>query len=227
MSSSPSDELFERMRKAIQRKKYQEMEEIIRDRRYSPDAVGGGDERTNLHTASQKDDSRAINILLGQGNIDPNVETSEGVTPLMLASSQGKIEALAALLDDMRVDPEYSDSRDRTAKDLIPDSSVIKKKKAIKMFEERERRGAAEGQGAKLAIIIGNVHYETGTGLDDLEGAGQDIEEIQALMEASNYTVKIFTDSKNIIKTILDVMTKWTGSIRYFQFFYAGKIFFF
>ena len=115
------------MRKAIQRKKYEEMEEIIRDRRYSPDAVGGDDERSNLHTASQKDDSRAIKILLGQGNIDPNVETSEGVTPLMLASSQGKMEALAALLADMRVDPEYSDNRDRTAKELIPDGSVIKK----------------------------------------------------------------------------------------------------
>ena len=143
----------------------------------------------------------------------------------MLASSQGKMEALAALLADMRVDPEYSDNRDRTAKELIPDRSVIKKARAIKMFEERERRGAAEGKEAKLAIIIGNVHYETETGLDDLEGAREDIEEIQGLMEASNYTVKTFMDSKNIIETILGVMTEWTGSIRYFQFFYAGKIF--
>ena len=77
MSSSPTDELYKRMREAITKKKYEEMEDIIGDSCYCPNAVGAKDRRTNIHTACQRDDGQAVNILLGQGNIDTNAETSD------------------------------------------------------------------------------------------------------------------------------------------------------
>ena len=226
MASSPTDELYKRMREAITKKKYEEMEDIIGDHRYCPDAVGAKDARTNIHTACQRNDGRAVNILLGQGNIDTNAETSDRLTPLMMASQAGHLEALEALLEDLRVDPERTDDTDRTAKEMFPEGKEIKKAKAMKMFEKRERRVAGAVEGERVAVVIGNIHYK-GTGLNNLPGAGRDVTEITAFLKTSNYDVKTVMDSKNIIVDIMNVMKAIpSGSIKYLQFFYAGMAIF-
>ena len=227
MSNSPTAEHFQKMRQAITKKQYKEMEAILKDHRYSPDAVGGKDGRSNLHTAAQRDDERAINLLLGQRHVDPNIETQDGLTALMIASKNGKLEALEALLADMRVDPERTNHEDQNARDLFftPDGSNVKRVKAMQLFQDRERKLAVVGKESKLAIIIGNSHYRKETGLDDLEGAGKDVTEMKALLETSNYTVFTFKDSENLIRDIFSVMEKIpAGSIKYLQFFYAGMV---
>ena len=123
----------------------------------------------------------------------------------------------------MRVDLERTDDTDRTAKEMFPEGKEIKKAKAMKMFEKRERRVTAAVEGAKFAVLIGNIHYQ-GTGLNDLPGAGRDVTEIAAFLKTSNYDVKIVMDSKNILIDIMNVMKEIpSGSIQYLQFFYAGK----
>ena len=227
MANSPTAELFQKMRQAITKKQYREMEDILRDQRYSPDAVGGTDARSNLHTAAQRNDERAINLLLGQRHVDPNIETQDGLTALMVASKSGKLEALEALLADMRVDPERTNHEDQTARDIFftPDGSTVKRVKAMKLFQDRERRLAVVGKEAKLAILIGNSHYRKETGLEDLEGAEEDVTEIKALLETYNYTIFTFKDSENLIQDIFGVMEKIpAGSIKYLQFFYAGNV---
>ena len=227
MSSSPSKELFQRMRDAINEAEYDEMESILEERDYSPDAVGAGG-FTNLHTAVNSDDDRAINMLLGQRRqVDSNIKNARGQTPLMLASSKGKIRALGALLADLRVNLKIRDDEDQTAEQMFncPDGSIIKRAEGRKLFEERERQGAAAVKGARLAVLIGNSHYQgKGSGLSDLPGAGRDVKEIAALLKTSNYDVKIVMNSENIIQSIMEVMKEIpSGSIQYFQFFYAGN----
>ena len=223
MLSSPTDQLFKQMRVAIKEKKYEEMQEIILDPRYSPDAVGLKDSRTNLHTASELNDSRAINVLLGQRNIDPNVGTSDGITPLMIASKEGNLEALEALLADVRVDLERIDDEDKTAKKMLPKKKEIKRTRAMKLFEAREQRGAAAVEGEKVALLIGNSHYKV-RGLTNLPGAERDVTKIETLFKTSSYIVKTVMNSEDIITDITDVMKDIpSSSIQHFQFFYAGK----
>ena len=65
--------LYSEMRSAILNKDYLEMMFIIGSRDYNPNKVGAGDKRTALHTAAHEDDWQALDILLGQKNINTNV----------------------------------------------------------------------------------------------------------------------------------------------------------
>ena len=211
------------MRVAIQEKKYEEMKDIIKDHNYSSDAVGLKDLRTNLHIASQLNDSRAVNILLDQRNIDPNIGNSDGMTPLMIASKEGKLEALEALLADVRVDPKRRDDEEKTAKEMLTKGKEITRAKAMKLFEAREQQGAGAAEGDKFALLIGNFHYKV-TGLDNLPGAKRDVTELETLLKKSDYIVKTVMNSEDILDDIMNVMKDVpSSSIQHFQFFYAGK----
>ena len=68
--------LYSEMRSAILNKDYLEMMFVIGSRDYNPNRVGAGDKRTALHTAAHEDDWQALDILLGQKNIDTNISVS-------------------------------------------------------------------------------------------------------------------------------------------------------
>ena len=85
-----SKALYDDMRAAIQNKNYLQMTFIIGNLDYDPNRVGAGDMRTALHTAAHEDDQEALVILLRHKGIDPNVKTTEGLTPFLLAASEGK-----------------------------------------------------------------------------------------------------------------------------------------
>ena len=114
-----SEVLFNDMRGAIQKKKYQQMRKIIADPDYDPNRVGALDMRTALHTAAHDDNREALAILLEQTSIDTNVKTTEGLTPFLYAASRGKMVSFEVLLNDGRVDVDERDGEDQTVMDLI------------------------------------------------------------------------------------------------------------
>ena len=55
----------------------------------------------NMHQKyAQLEDKVALKILLGQRDIDTNVKTTAGLTPLLLAAAKGKMVSIEILLAD-------------------------------------------------------------------------------------------------------------------------------
>ena len=137
--------LYDDMRVAIQKKDYQQMRRVIRNPDYNPNRVGALDQRTALHTASHEDDREAISILLQQTSIDTNVKTTEGLTPFILAASEGKIHSFEVLLSDSRVDADSRDGKDRSAMELINAlNKELKSKKAKELL--KKQNNSMQGQ---------------------------------------------------------------------------------
>ena len=94
------------MRKAVNNDDPHTMRKIIADKDFKINRVVGHNKRTVLHTATMKQNREALAIFLGHPDIDTNVETSDSLTPFLLAASKGKMVSFEVLLADSRVNDE-------------------------------------------------------------------------------------------------------------------------
>ena len=227
-----AEALYNRMRTAIQKKDHQHMREIVANEKYDPDRVGGGDQRTALHTAAQLDDEESLLILLGQPTIDTNMRTSKGLTPFLLAASEGNMVAFEALSNDNRVDVNALDDEDRSALVLIRHlRSEIKATKAKELLEKRNKRPESVENTTKLAVLIGNSEYRANNDpnnaatWDDLPGAMKDVLDMKARLEADGYQVEVIANSSDFLQAVQEVMNKTpVASVTHLQVLYAGKM---
>ena len=175
MNWREAETLYNNMREAIQKKNYQQMRTIIRNPDYDPNRVGAGDKRTALHTAAHEDDREALAILLCQRGINPNVRTTKGLTPFLLAASEGKMVSFEVLLNDDKVDVDVRDGEDQTAMELINSlGQEIKAHKAKELLAKRDTKPLAVKDVIKLALLIGNSEYQGNNGAGgERGGAGR------------------------------------------------------
>ena len=209
---------------ALQKKNYVKMRAIIGDPDYDPNRVGAADQRTALHTAAQAEDLEALDILLQQADIDTNVGTIDGLTPLLLAAAKGKMTSFEVLLNDSRVDEDAMDGRDQTAMDLITSlGKEIKANKAKDLLENRKQKPDATIKGTiKLALLIGNSDYRN-SGWDDLPGAKKDLVDMEARMKANRYQVEVIDNSPDILLAVQEVMNNIpVSSVTHLQVLYVG-----
>ena len=206
---SSAEDLYEKMRKAIQKGDHDLMWEISEEANYEVNredkkALG----RVALHTAAQRDDQEAVRILLSLPGVDPSRRTKEGLTPVMLASKNGKAEALGALLEDQRVDADECDQEDQVLEEIIKTSrnitSDFERNKTLSIIEKFRIRQRQPSEGGKVAIIIGNSIYKNG--MSHLEGAKRDMDEVSAIMEKVHYKVHKVENSEDILSDIEKVM---------------------
>jgi ankyrin repeat protein len=211
---------------AITEERYSEMRDILQEQGYMPDGVGGEDERTALHVGVQCQDLEALDILLQQVNVDCNVPDSDGLTPLMLAASQAKIEAFEKLLEDPRVNIKVRTKNCQNALDLLPaHTTQFRRLRAEKLFEAAKKRSSERTQKRKVAIIIANSNYEDSSGMSSLPGAKEDLEKLTAFLEKSYKNFTIFND-ENIEAKVREVMEGLPDSclpVTHFQLVYSGN----
>ena len=227
-----SKALYEDMRVAIQKKDYQQMRRVIRNPDYNPNRVGALDQRTALHTASHEDDREAISILLQQTSIDTNVKTTEGLTPFILAASEGKIDSFEVLLSGSRVDADSRDGKDRSAMELINAlDKELKSLKAKELLKKQNNRHIPPKDTAKLALLIGNCQYKANAPPNDsmfwpdLSGPKKDVADMKTRLRADGYQVEVIENSPDLLNSVKDVMNKIpVSSITHLQVLYAGEI---
>jgi ankyrin repeat protein len=82
--------------KAVEEKKQAEVNELLQKNSTLIDARDLTSGRTALHIAAEKREYAWLSYLLGKG-ANPNIADKRGVTPLMLASQMGFVEAVNAL----------------------------------------------------------------------------------------------------------------------------------
>ena len=76
---STAEDLYEKMRKAIQKGNHASMQVISKETNYDVNMVDKrGLGRVALHTAAQRNDQEAARILLSLPGVDPNKKTKEG-----------------------------------------------------------------------------------------------------------------------------------------------------
>ena len=224
---SSAEDLYEKMRKAIQKGDHDLMWEISEEANYEvnrEDRKGLG--RVALHTAAQREDQKAVRILLSLPGVDPSKRTKEGLTPVLLAAENGKAEALEALLDDQRVDADECDDKDQTLEEIIATSRFItnelsrnKTRSVLDRFRTRQKQ---HSEGGKMAIIIGNSIYKNG--MSHLEGAKRDLDEVSAIMEKVQYKVHKVENSEDILADIETVMEGVPdSSITHLHLHYTGN----
>ena len=227
-----SEVLYNDMRGAIQKKKYQQMRKIIADPDYDPNRVGTvGDKRTALHTAAHDDNREALAILLEQTSIDTNVKTTKGYTPFLYAASRGKMVSFEVLLNDDRVDVDERDFDDQTAMELINSlGKEIKAHKAKELLAKRDNKPLAVKDAIKLALLIGNSEYQGNNAAanavtwDDLPGAKKDVTDMEARLKANGYQVELIENSPDILGAVQEVMNKTpVASVTHLQVLYVGR----
>ena len=229
MNWRKAETLYNNMREAIQKKNYQQMRTIIRNPDYDPNRVGAGDKRTALHTAAHEDDREALAILLRQRGINPNVRTTKGLTPFLLAASEGKMVSFEVLLNDSRVDADERDDEDHTAMELVKSlGRVVKVNKAKELLAKQTNSHHNPKDSVKLAILIGNSKYPAPADSmtwpwEDLPGVKKDIADMEARLKADGYRVEVVENSENILETVKEVMNKTpVSSVTDLQVLYAG-----
>ena len=94
-----ASELYDLMKEAITKEDSESVRSLTNNPTYEANRRGGSDQRTNLHTAVMIQSLIILTMLLGQNNIDPNILTSKGFSPLMLACECLRIDALKILLE--------------------------------------------------------------------------------------------------------------------------------
>ena len=226
------EDLYNDMRGAIQKKKYQQMRKIIADPDYDPNRVGALDMRTALHTAAHDDNREALAILLEQTSIDTNVKTTEGLTPFLYAASRGKMVSFEVLLNDGRVDVDERDGKDQTALELINSlGKEIKAHKAKELLAGRDKKHLALKDAIKLALLIGNSEYQGNNAAanavtwDDLPGAKKDVTDMETRLKANGYQVELIENSLDILGAVQDVMNKTpVASVTHLQVLYVGRL---
>jgi ankyrin repeat protein len=82
--------------KAVEEKKQAEVNELLQKNSTLIDARDLSSGRTALHIAAENREYSWLSYLLGKG-ANPNIADKNGVTPLMLASQMGFVEAVNAL----------------------------------------------------------------------------------------------------------------------------------
>lgn len=82
--------------KAVEDKKQAEVNELLQKNSTLIDARDLTSGRTALHIAAEKREYAWLSYLLGKG-ANPNIADKNGVTPLLLASQMGFVEAVSAL----------------------------------------------------------------------------------------------------------------------------------
>ena len=224
---SRAQDLYEKMRKAIQRGNHALMREISEDTDYDVNRVDTkGQGRVALHTAAQRNDQEAVRILLSLPGVDPNKRTTTGLTPVMWAAKNGKAEALESLLDDERVDGDECDEEDRSLEEMINTSPLIttdfERNKTRSVVEQFRRRQNQPSEGGKVAIVIGNSIYKND--MSDLEGAKRDLDDTSAILERVKYKVHKVENSENILDDIEEIMKKIPdSSITHLHLHYLGE----
>ena len=91
-------------------------ETILQNTRFKLDLnLKGMDGKTLLHRAVEKNHPEIIALLLEQGDrIDPNIQNSEGLTPLALAAQENKVSSLTTLLKSPKVEINKADQKENT-----------------------------------------------------------------------------------------------------------------
>ena len=220
-----SEALYNEMREAINRNDHQQMRKIIVDKDYKINKVGGVDTRTALHTATMRENRQALEILLGHQDIDTNKKNSDGLTPLLLAATEGKMVSFEVLLADNRVDDKIMDSTDHTALELVEAlGKKIETHQAKELLERRKTRRTRPSKEGKLAILIGNSKYKQETGFENLTGAKQDLEAMRSKLRTDGYKIEVIENSANILEDVETVMTKASDhSVTFLQVLYVGE----
>ena len=227
--SAPADKrMFKQMREAVQKKDHTMMRSIARKKDYNVNEVGGGDERTVLHTAVMIDDKETLEILLQISRVDVNVRTSKGLTPVLMAAKMGKTNALQVLLNDSKVNVSIFDDEDRSLEELINASADIrndltrnKARNIVKKFHCGESVKTLTSDEGKVAIVIGNSVY--GAGFSNLEGAKRDLEDVSLILEEAQYKVFKVENSKNILDDVENIFKGMSdSSITHLHFHYLG-----
>ena len=222
------EDLYNDMRGAIQKKKYQQMRKIIADPDYDPNRVGTvGDKRTALHTAAHDDDREALAILLEQTSIDTNVKTTKGLTPFLYAASRGKMVSFEVLLNDQRVNADARDGEDQNALELVTTlGKEIKTSKAKELLEKQDTKQAAFRDTTKLAILIGNSKYhpDDSVAWEDLPGVRKDLADMKSRLVADGYRVEVIENCPDFLEAVADVMYKTpVASVSHLQVLYGGR----
>ena len=175
-SAREQEQLYKKLCTAITEERHSEIRNILQDPGYAPDRVGGEDEWSFLHVAVQGEDMEAIDILLEQDIMDSNIPDSEGLTPLMLAAKEIKIDSFKKLLNDPRVNLKAKTKRNQNCLDLIPAKASPAERDRMKiLFETAKKRSNADenvdpeqsietekkggGDGWNYGMIIGNSEY--------------------------------------------------------------------
>ncbi|KAF4990846.1 hypothetical protein FGRMN_8227 [Fusarium graminum] len=76
--------------------------------------LSNADNRTPLHLAIIKDDSKSMSLLLSTGHVDLELKDSRGFTPLIVAVTEGKASTVETLLG-LGANPDSEDNDDWTA----------------------------------------------------------------------------------------------------------------
>ena len=217
---------YEKMRRAIQEVDYNVIRTIVQSKRFEINRTGGTDDRTGLHTAVTCDDPEAIDILMSVEDIDPNKKTSEGFTPLMLASKEVRMPALEKLLEYHTINIKARNHQDLKAEDLFPrDATHLQKTKCKILFQLAADRGkGATPKERNVAILIAICNYEESSGMSKLPGTKRDQEEMRIFLEPY-YTVYCISDAKDILNEVEGVMeTLPEGSVDNVQFLFSGDL---
>ena len=218
-----AEALYDEMRAAINDNNHQRMREIIGNKDYMINRVGGKDKRTALHTATMEQNRETLAILLGHQDIDTNVKTSNGLTPLLLAAAKGKMVSLEVLLADSRVNDKVKDIDDQSVLELVEALG-----KRIKIHQAKELLGkryqTLPREDGKLAILIGNYNYKEESGLANLAGARNDLEAMRMKLSADGYRIEVIENSADILEDMEKVMTKPSDhSVNLLQVLYVGE----
>eukprot|EP00092_Neocalanus_flemingeri_P075701 GFUD01093827.1.p1 GENE.GFUD01093827.1~~GFUD01093827.1.p1 ORF type:complete len:670 (+),score=186.86 GFUD01093827.1:170-2011(+) len=181
--------------------------------------------RTILHSATGTNEKAIVRKILSHPDIEVNPTSNKGLTPVMEATKNGKIESLQILLEDGRVDLDVEDEDEKTienmlAKDLAP-HEIVRAKELFK--EARTRKGIQDGSivRKKTAILVANCNYEKTT---SLKGPKMDLEIGIRLFGAKGYKVYPIENSKDIAKDVFELIEKENlrESTEILQFVYSG-----
>ena len=220
------EQLYEKLNTAIIEEQYSSMRDILQEPCYKPDEVGGEDAQTSLHVAVQCEHVEAIDILLEQVNVDCNVPDSDGLSPVMLAASELKIDALERLLEDPRVNIKLRTKKNKNALDLLPAHALpFQRKRAMNLFQAAKTRSSEETQRRRVAIVITNSEYEESSGYKSLPGAKQDLEKLTAFLEKTYHIVTI-VNAQEIEAKVREVMEGLPDSclpVTHFQLVCSGN----
>ena len=227
------EQLYQKLNTAILEEQYSTMRDILQEPGYEPDEVGGEDAQTALHVAVQCEYVEAIDILLEQVNVDCNVPDADGLSPLMLAACEVKIDAFERLLEDPRVNIKLRTKKNKSALDLLPIQAFESQRlRAMTAFQAAKNRTSSEAQNKrKVAILIANYSYEnsakwdpTKSELGNLEGAKEDLEELTDFL-GSQYTVRQIANAEDIgeeIGAVMEALPDSCKPVTHLQVVYSG-----
>ena len=221
-----ASELYDLMKKAIVGSDSEKVSSIIKNPKYEANRRGGPDRRTNLHSAVMIQSVRSmlvITLLLSQKDIDPNIMTSEGFSPLMLACAYLRMEALKHLLE--KADPDAVNEKDMRAEDLTPQSATPGQRAEIEfLFRQARNKGSEVKKDRNLVIFIANMNYVPESGLKNLKGALEDLKAMQDFLQKF-YTIRTIVDKEDVLDEIEKIMESLPpGSLDTVELMYSGKV---